>query len=134
VNPIQRARILLIADPAHERSLLDKLRLVKLFKVDHVDGIETARRSCEAGATDACLLVVRNSAADDLWLSLVKSFAPGRDNGVPSLLVADVVDSYLMDAARRSGYAGAMPDYDDRAGAIPKYRRHAAAGPPTRRA
>ena len=109
MNPIQRARILLIADPAYGHSLLDKLRLLKSFKVNRVDSIEEARRLCEAGAVDACLLVVRNSAPDHLWLSQVESSAPGRDSGVPSLLVADVVDPYVMDVARRSGYAGAVP-------------------------
>jgi hypothetical protein len=109
VKPIQRARILLIADPAHGHSLLDKLRLLKSFKVNRVESIEEARRLCAAGAADACLLVVRNSAPDDLWLSRVESSAPGRDSGVPSLLVADVVDPYVMDVARRSGYAGAVP-------------------------
>jgi len=109
VNPIQRARILLIADPAYGHSLLDKLRLLKSFKVNRVDSIEEARRLCEAGAVDACLLVVRNSAPDDLWLPQVESSAPGRDSGVPSLLVADVIDPYVMDVARRSGYAGVVP-------------------------
>jgi hypothetical protein len=109
VNPIQRARILLIADPAYGHSLLDRLRLLKSFKVNRVDGIEEARRLCEAGAADACLVVVRNSAPDDFWLSQVEASAPGRDCGVPSLLVADVVDPYVMDVARRSGYAGAVP-------------------------
>ena len=109
MNPIQRARILLIADPAYGQSLLDKLHLLKLLEVNHVDSVEVARQSCEAGVADACLLVVRNSAPDDLWLSLIKSFAPGRESAVPSLLVADVVDPYLMDAAHCFGYAGAVP-------------------------
>jgi hypothetical protein len=109
VNPIQRARILLIADPAYGHSLLYRLRLLKSFEVNRVDGIEEARRLCEAGAADACLVVVRNSAPDDFWLSQVEASAPGRDCGVTSLLVADVVDPYVMDVARRSGYVGAVP-------------------------
>jgi hypothetical protein len=109
VNPIQRARILLIADPAYGHSLLDRLRLLKSFKVNRVDAIEEARRLCEAGAADACLVVARNSAPDHFWLSQVEAPAPGCDCGVPSLLVADVVDPYVMDVARRSGYAGAVP-------------------------
>jgi hypothetical protein len=109
VNPIQRARILLIADPVYGHSLLDRLRLLKSFRVNRVDGIEEARRLCEAGAADACLVVVRNSGPDDFWLSQVGSSAPGRDCRVPSLLVADVVDPHVLDVARRSGYAGAVP-------------------------
>jgi hypothetical protein len=109
VSPIQRARILLIAEPTYGDSLLEKLRHLKLFKVTRVDDVEEARRQCEVGAADACLIVVRNFLADDLRGSLVESAAPGRASGVPSLLLADVVTPHVMDAARRSGYVSAVP-------------------------
>jgi hypothetical protein len=109
VSPIQHARILLIAEPSCGHTLLEKLRDLKLFKVTQVGDIEEARRQCEIGAADACLMVVRNFLADDLRVALVESPAPGRESGVPSLLVADVITPHVMDAARRSGYVNAVP-------------------------
>ena len=109
MSPIQRARILLIAGPAYGDSLLEKLRHLKLFKVTRVDDVEEARRQCEIGAADACLMVVRNFVADDLRAALIETPAPGRESGVPSLLLADVITPHVMDAARRSGYVSAVP-------------------------
>jgi hypothetical protein len=74
VNPIQRARILLITDPTYGHVLLDRLGGLNVFKVD---------------------------------LKLVR---PAANSGVPSLLVADVVNSYLMDAARRARGGRARAD------------------------
>jgi hypothetical protein len=108
MNVIRPACILVIADPGDGQILHDRLGHLKQFKVNRVDHVEEARRICAAGAADACLLVVRNSAPEDLWLSLVKSFAPDLRGGVPSLLVAEVVDPCLMVAARRFGYSGAV--------------------------
>jgi hypothetical protein len=141
VNTIQHARILLVAEPAHGRFLLDKLHCLKLLKVKRVDDVEEARRLCEAGAADACLMVVRNFAADDLWLSQVEASAPGRDCGVPSLLLADVVTPDVMDAARRAGYVSAVPMtstgrvlYRSIAAVLQKSRRTGAASPPRQHA
>lgn len=109
MSAIQHARILLIAEPAYGLTLLEKLRHLKLLKVTRVDDVEEARRQCEIGAADACLTVVRNFVADDLRASLVESPAPGRESGVPSLLLADIITPHVMDAARRAGYASAVP-------------------------
>jgi hypothetical protein len=109
MSPIRHARILLIAEPACGHTLLEKLRHLKLFAVTRVDDLEEARRRCEMRSADACLMVVRNFVADDLRASLVEAPAPGRGNGVPSLLLADVITPHVMDAARGAGYASAVP-------------------------
>jgi hypothetical protein len=86
--------------------MLGQLDLTQVSVVPH---IEEARRLCQAGAADACLLVVRNFGADEHSAMNLELTAPGRESGVPSLLLADVVTPYVAQAARRSGYLSAVP-------------------------
>jgi hypothetical protein len=86
--------------------MLDELDLHQVSIVPH---IEEARRLCQQGAADACLLVVRNFVADEISAQNLELLAPGCGSGVPSLLLADVVTPYVAQAARRSGYLSAVP-------------------------
>ncbi len=108
-KPIQQTRVVLVADGVYGRLLIRMLDELDLHQVSVVPHIEEARRLCQQGAADACLLVVHNFVADELSARNLERLAPGCDSGVPSLLLADVVTPYVAQAARRSGYLSAVP-------------------------
>jgi hypothetical protein len=101
---LQRLRILVVADAAGASSLLAVLRQIECSIIIMVESPAEARRLCAAGAADACLLLVQDSRPDEVVPLSAECAAPGRDSGIPSLLVVDVVTPYLKRAARRSGY------------------------------
>lgn len=58
-------------------------------------------------STDACI-VAFDDAVPDAKL-MVENDAPGRNCGVPSLMVVPTVTPYLRKTARRCGYMAAIP-------------------------
>ncbi len=105
----RRARILLVAGSAHGRVLLDRLGRMELAEITVVDELAEARRLCAAGAADVCILVAQETRPDEVLPLSADAAAPGRDCGVPSVLLAHVVTPYVKRAARKSGYIRAVP-------------------------
>ena len=107
MNSIRRANIVVVADSDQGMHLAARLRRMQVSRVTSVTDIDAARRMCRAGDTDACLVALNDVVLDAA--PVAENDAPGRDSGVPSLMLADVVTPYLRRLARRSGYYAAVP-------------------------
>jgi hypothetical protein len=99
-------RVLIVDDEG--RSLPLVLRGMEFAEITVVEGVEEASRLCAAGAADACLLLMRDFRPDEPLPLADGAAAPGRDSGIPSLLLAEVVTPYVSRLARRSGYVRAI--------------------------
>jgi hypothetical protein len=108
MKSIQLARIVVVADSDRSLLLAARLRRMQVSRVTEVADLDEARRLCRAGETDACVVAFDDRVLDAAPLAAAD--APGRDCGVPSLLLAEVVTPYLRRLARRSGYCAAVPD------------------------
>jgi hypothetical protein len=107
MKSIRRANIVVVADSDQGLILAARLRRMQVSRVTSVTGIEAARGMCRAGDTDACVVAFSDLVLDAA--PAAETDAPGRDSGVPSLMLADVVTPYLRRIARRSGYYAAVP-------------------------
>lgn len=107
MKSIRYANIVLVADSDQGLLMAARLRRMQVSQVTSVTDLDAARRMCRAGATDACLVAGRDAVFDAA--PAAENDAPGRDSGVPSLMLADVVTPYLRRLARRSGYCAAVP-------------------------
>ena len=108
MKSIQLARIVVVADSDLSLLLAARLRHMQMSRVIQVAHLDEARRMCRAGETDACVVAFNDRVLDAA--PLAAGDAPGRDCGVPSLMLAEVVTPYLRRLARRSGYCAAVPD------------------------
>jgi hypothetical protein len=106
MRSIKSSRIVVVADSDQGHALTARLRRMDVAEVTAVVAIEEARRMCESGGADACLVAVSDATPD--CVPYPESDAPGRSCGVPSLLVAPVVTPYLRGTARRCGYLAAV--------------------------
>jgi hypothetical protein len=107
MKSIRRANIVVVADSDQSLLLAARLRRMEVAQVTAVGGLDAARWLCQAGDTDACVVAFSDSVLDAA--PAAENDAPGRDSGVPSLMLADVVTPYLRRVARRSGYYAAVP-------------------------
>ena len=107
MKSIQRARIVVVADRDHSLLLAARLRRMQALQVSAVVSLDAARHMCRASATDICVVVFSDGALDAARPA--ESDAPGCNNGVPALLMADVVTPYVRRFARRLGYYAAVP-------------------------
>lgn len=101
------SRIVVVADSGQGEVLATRLRRMNVAEVKAVTKLEEARRLCQSGHADACLVAVDAPVPDCVPLS--ESDAPGRCCGVPALMVVPVVTPHLRRAARRCGYLAAVP-------------------------
>jgi hypothetical protein len=101
--------IVVVAEDAQGRSVGGALQRMALSRVSAADSLAEAGRACTTGAADACVVVLRNALFSEVAVDPVEPDAPGRGNGVPSLLLADVVTPYIRRFARRAGYAAVLP-------------------------
>jgi len=62
---------------------------------------------CQLGGTDACIVAFDDAVPDAV--PMADKDAPGRGNGVPSLMIVPVVTPHLRKTARRHGYMAAVP-------------------------
>jgi hypothetical protein len=106
---LSMARVIVIAGDRRGRSLVDALTRMGLADVRLVATPEEARRLCAAEYVDACLAVLPRNIPDDVPHWTVEADAPGRDTGVPSLLLAEVVTPYAAKSARNAGYVAVIP-------------------------
>jgi len=74
-----------VTDSDQGRILATRLRRMDIAKVTAVIGLEEARRLCQSGGADACLVAIDAPVPDGV--PVAESDAPGRCCGVPALLV-----------------------------------------------
>jgi hypothetical protein len=71
--------------------------------------LDEARQLCAIDCVDACIAVLPRSVPDELPRWTVDTDAPGRQAGIPSLLLVEAVTPHLTKSARSSGYLAAIP-------------------------
>ena len=101
------SRIVVVADSGQGEFLATRLRRMNVADVRAVTELGEARRLCQSGHADACLVAVDAPVPD--CVPSPESDAPGRSCGVPALMVAPVVTPHLRRTARRCGYLAAVP-------------------------
>lgn len=102
---LRHARIVIVAEEVGGRALLSMLQRVELPQVTIVESAEEARRMCDTGGADACVVSVRNYLLEEPAKVSAETTAPS----APSVLLADVVTPDIAETALRSGYASAVP-------------------------
>ena len=107
MKSIRSSRIVVVADSEHGHILAARLRRMEVAQVTAVTGIKEARRLCQSGCADACLVAVGVAVPD--CVPTPESDAPGRACGVPSLMVVPVVTPHWRRTSRRCGYLAAVP-------------------------
>ncbi|MDB5600202.1 MAG: hypothetical protein JWN71_2246 [Xanthobacteraceae bacterium] len=105
MKSLRRARIVIVAGEVGGRALQSMLQRVELPQVTVVECAEEARRMCDAGGADACVVSVRNYLLEEPAKVTAETAAPA----APSVLLADIVTADVTRTARRSGYASAVP-------------------------
>jgi len=103
------ARVVVVAGAESGRPLVSTLTRMGLAGVRLVADPEQARRLCTARGADACLVVLPRPVPDEALPWTAETGAPGREAGIPSLLLAQVVTPYVIKSARRAGYVAAVP-------------------------
>ena len=106
MKSIRLSRIVVVADSDQGNLLTARLRRMDVAEVTAVTGLEEARRLCQAGSADACLVAVGSAVPD--CVPAAEGEAPGRSCGIPTLMIASVVTPHVRQAARRWGYLGAV--------------------------
>jgi hypothetical protein len=122
MKSIRFSRIVVVADSGHDHILAARLRRMQMAKITAVTDVEEARRLCQSGAADACLVAIDGPVPDGV--PAAESDAPGRFCGIPTLMVANMVTPHVRCVARRCGYVAVL------AASIPSrmlYRRISAA-------
>jgi AmiR/NasT family two-component response regulator len=105
MKSLRRARIVIVAGEVGGRALRSMLKRVELPQVTVVESAEEARRMCDAGGADACVVSVRNYLLEEPAKVTAETTAPA----APSVLLADIVTPDVTRTALRSGYASAVP-------------------------
>jgi hypothetical protein len=109
MKSIADARLVVVADSVNGLAVAAALRRMEPQAIAEVASIEAAQALCEASAVDACLVVLPPAIPDIASALGVEAKAPGRQFGIPSLLLAEVVTPHTARTARRSGYVTAIP-------------------------
>lgn len=107
MKSIQCAHIVVIAGSDQALVLAARLRRMEVVRVTAVAGLAQARDLCQAGYADACIVAFDDVVPDAP--PMPETDAPGRNFGVPSLMVVPTVTPYLRKAGRRCGYLATMP-------------------------
>lgn len=102
----KRARIVLVADEG--RAWVESLSRIGIADVCCVSEMIAAQRLCNAGAIDACLVVLPRTVPDDKPGWDAGTDAPGRGL-VPSLLFAEAATPYVRRCAADAGYHAVVP-------------------------
>ncbi len=107
MKSIQRAHIVVVADSDESLVLAMRLLGMNVAQVTSAAGLDEARGMCQMGGTDACIVAFDDAVPDAV--PMAEKDAPGRNSGVPSLMVVPAVTPYLRRMARRCGYMAAVP-------------------------
>lgn len=105
----RRLNIIVVTDDARGHSIADTVERAALAEVRSVVSLAEAGQACTTGSADACVVILRNALFSEVVVHDAEPDAPGRDGGVPSLLLADVITPYIRRVARRAGYATVLP-------------------------
>src|SRR5262249_51155745 len=103
------ARVVVVAGADTGRTLVSTLTRMGLGGVRLVANPDQARQLCTAKSADACLVVLPRPVPDEAPQWTAETGAPGREAGIPSLLLAQVVTPYVSKSARRAGYVASVP-------------------------
>jgi hypothetical protein len=122
MKSMRTAHILVVGDCSRANMLVAQLRRMALGRVTAVVGLIEARALCQRGGAHACIFVRDDMNLDQAPLPATE--APGRGNGVPSMIMVPAVTAYERKAARRDGYMATLPA---NIGARVLYRRIGAA-------
>jgi DNA-binding NtrC family response regulator len=106
MKSILRAHVVVVADSERCSLLTARLRRMDVARVTAVDNLEEARCLCRAGGASVCLVVLNETRGE---AAAAAGDAPGRDSGVPALMLVDVVTPHWCRLARRSGYLAVIP-------------------------
>jgi DNA-binding NtrC family response regulator len=107
MKSIQRAHIVVVADSDQGLVLSARLLQMDVARVTTVASLDEARGMCQKGGADACIVAFDEAVPDAK--PMAESDAPGRNCGVPSLMVVPTITPYLRKTARRRGYMAAVP-------------------------
>ena len=100
------ARVVVVA--GEERALVDMLVRMGIADLCCASEMATAQSLCDAGAVDACLVVLPRAVPDDKPGWDARTEAPGRGR-IPSLLFAEAATPYVRRAAADAGYRAVIP-------------------------
>jgi hypothetical protein len=100
------ARVVVVA--GEERALVDMLVGMGIVELCCTSEMATAQSLCDAGAVDACLVVLPRAVPDDKPSWDASTEAPGRGR-VPSLLFAEATTPYVRRAAADAGHHAVIP-------------------------
>jgi|SRR5689334_15659210 len=106
MKSIRVSRIVVVGDSDHGHVLAARLRRMEVATVTAVSDLEEARKLCQSGCADACLVAIEGAIPDSL--PITEGDAPGRFCGVPALMVAPVITPHLRRTARQCGYLAAL--------------------------
>src|SRR5262245_706493 len=102
-------RVVVVAGDDDGEFLVHALTRMGLAEVQVVATLDEATGLCATNSVDACLAVLPRAVPDERPSWTVEAKAPGREAGVPSLLLANVVTPYVAKAARSAGYVSVIP-------------------------
>jgi hypothetical protein len=103
------ARVVVVAGEEAGHPLVNTLTRMGLAGVRLVASPDLARQVCTASGADACLVLLPRPVPDEAPQWTAETGAPGREAGIPSLLLAQVVTPYVTRSARRAGYVASVP-------------------------
>ena len=103
------ARVVVVAGPDTGPPLVHTLTRMGLEGIRLVANPDQARQFCFAKRADACLVLLPDAVPDEVPEWTAETGAPGREAGIPSLLLASVVTPYVSRSARRAGYVASVP-------------------------
>ena len=103
------ARVVVVAGGEAGSPLVHTLTRMGLAGVSLVASPDQARKLCTAKGADACLVLLPRPVPDEVPQWTAETGAPGREAGIPSLLLAQVVTPYVSKSARRAGYVASVP-------------------------
>lgn len=104
---LRHAHVVVVANSDAALLLAGRLARMERIAVTAVASLDEAGRLCRTGEADACLVAYQEPVPDAP--PCPHRDAPGRDLGVPSLLIVPAMTPYLRAYARRAGYAAAAP-------------------------
>lgn len=107
MKSLRSAHIVVVADSDRGLALAARLRRMAVARVTAASGLAEARGLCQRGGTDACIVIFDDAVPDAVPIAL--NDAPGRNSGVPSLMVVPAATPFMRKAARRAGYLTAVP-------------------------
>jgi len=103
------ARVVVVAGDQTGGSLVHALTRMGLPGVRLVATLDEARQLCAVDCVDACVALLPPCIPDEKPRWTVETDAPGRQAGIPSLLLVEAVTPYVTKSARSSGYMAAIP-------------------------